>query len=73
MSDERAQPHVAGQPDFPFKDPTTENPAPFIPNETSYVDEGIFKKDDIINFYVDGARFLPENVTYSRIILKVLT
>lgn len=35
--------------------------------------EGAFKNGDGIDFYIDGARFLPENVTYSRVILRALT
>lgn len=36
-------------------------------------DEVRFIDGEGIDFYIDGARFLPENVTYSRILMRAFT
>ena len=48
--------------------PYKNNPDPFILNETGQVASDLFRNDDIIILYIDGARFLPENVSFSRVI-----
>ena len=54
---------------FPKKNPNANNPDPFIPNEKSQVLNELFKKDDIAIVYVDAARFLPENTSFSRVVM----
>lgn len=46
---------------------------PFIPNTNSQVTSIPFKDGDGIDIYIDGARFLPENVTFSRVIMRAFT
>ena len=46
---------------------------PFIPNQMKQYDEKRFVDGEGIDFYIDGARFLPENATYSRCILRAFT
>lgn len=46
---------------------------PFIANEKRHYDEILFTDGQGIDFYIDGARFLPENTTYSRVVMRVLT
>lgn len=46
---------------------------PFITNEKRHYDEILFTEGQGIDFYIDGARFLPENTTYSRVVMRVLT
>lgn len=36
-------------------------------------DEIRFADGEGIDLYIDGARFLPENVTYSRILMRAFT
>lgn len=50
------------------KDPYANNPDPFIQNETGQVASDLFRNDDIVILYIDGARFLPENVSFSRVV-----
>jgi hypothetical protein len=47
--------------------------APFIPNTTSQLSNVPFKDGEGIDIYIDGARFLPENVTFSRVIMRGFT
>lgn len=49
------------------------NEKPFIPNELKQFNDLRFVDGEGIDFYIDGARFLPENVTYSRVLAKALT
>lgn len=37
------------------------------------LDEVRFVDGEGIDFYIDGGRFLPENVTYSRILMRGFT
>jgi hypothetical protein len=53
------------QPDFPQRNPNAENPDPFIQNEKSQIQNEQFG-NDIAIVYIDGARFLPENVSFTR-------
>ena len=57
---------------FPKRNPNAENPDPFIPNEKSQVQNSLFKDDTLI-LYVDGARFLPENTSFSRVVVTLYT
>lgn len=63
--------------DEPFNEkegvnPNAENPDPFIPNEKSQIKNELFK-DDVFYLYIDGARFLPENVSFTRVVLTIYT
>lgn len=58
---------------FPKKNPNANNPDPFILNEKNQVNSELFQKDDMIILYVDGARYLPENVSFSRVVIKCYT
>lgn len=51
--------------DFLKHNPNAENSEPFIPNTKGQIQNQLFK-DDVLILYIDGARFLPENVTFSR-------
>jgi hypothetical protein len=47
---------------------------PFIENQTSQFDDGkLFEKGDGVDFYVDTARFLPDNTTCTKIVVKAFT
>lgn len=47
---------------------------PFLENlKVQYDDEKLFKKGDGIDFYVDGARFLPDNASCTKIVVKTFT
>jgi len=43
-----------------------ENPDPFISNDKNQIVNEFFEPNDIAIIYVDGARFLPENVSFTR-------
>lgn len=59
--------------DFPKRNPNADNPDPFIVNEKNQVSSELFKKDDIVILYIDSARFLPENVSYTRVVFSCYT
>ena len=47
---------------------------PFLENLSPQYDDGkLFKKGDGVDFYIDGGRFLPDNVSSTRIIVKAFT
>jgi hypothetical protein len=61
-------------PDEPPRQPPVEgDEKPFIPNQLKQFDEERFMPGEAIDFYVDGARFLPENVTYTRCLMRAFT
>lgn len=45
---------------------------PFIPNSKPQYTDKQFVKGYGVDFYIDGARFLPDNVTVSKIILRFI-
>lgn len=55
----------------PYNRPPEE--APFIPNDKEQFKNEPFEKNDGIDFYIDAARFLPENSAYTRITLHGYT
>ena len=57
----------------PRQPPIPGDEKPFIPNPMKQFDEERFMPGEGIDFYVDGARFLPENVTYTRCLLRAFT
>ena len=59
--------------DFPQRNPNSDNPDPFIQNEKNQVKNELFKSDDSLIFYVDAARFLPENVSFTRCVVNFYT
>lgn len=40
---------------------------PFIANDQPQYDKELFAKGDGIDFYIDAARYLPENCSFTRI------
>ncbi len=46
---------------------------PFIPNEMPQNGNKIFPAGEGIDFYVDGARFLPDNATVTKIKITAYT
>jgi len=46
---------------------------PFIPNAAMQHDNQRFSDGEGVDLYVDGARFLPENCTYSRCLMRAFT
>lgn len=59
--------------DFPQKNPNADNPDPFIQNEKNQVKNELFKNDDVLVFYVDAARYLPENISFTRCVVNIYT
>ena len=57
----------------PQKDLANDNPDPFIQNEKNQVKNELFKSDDALIIYIDGARFLPENVSFTRCVVNIYT
>ena len=49
------------------------NHNPFIPNETPQFKNSSFGANEGIDFYIDGARFLPDNATATKIVLRAFT
>ena len=43
---------------------------PFLPNEEPQYEDTEFLDDDVIVFYIDGGRFLPENISISRVVFR---
>ena len=48
----------------------SKNPAPFIPNEKIQYRNQSFGSNEGIDFYIDYARFLPDNTTITKCILR---
>ena len=46
---------------------------PYIPNSNPQWQDRPFAKGYGIDFYLDGARFLPDNVTVTKAIIRVVT
>jgi hypothetical protein len=44
---------------------------PFIENQFTQFKDRPFEKGFGIDFYVDGARFLPDNVTVTKVIIRI--
>lgn len=54
--------------------PAPANREPFIENTApQYDDYGFFEKGSGVDFYIDGARFLPDNVSASKVIVRAMT
>lgn len=64
------KPGQKGNPDLPSLAPPPNRPpneAPFIPNDQEQQTDEPFLPKDGVDYYIDGARFLPENTSYPRI------
>ncbi len=67
----RAHPEMEPKPDS--RPSTRSFEKPYIPNDMKQFDEVRFQQGNGIDFYVDGGRFLNENVTYTRCIFRAFT
>ena len=47
------------------------DPSPFIHNNSNLLPINDFEKGEGIDIYIDSARYLPDNVNVSKVILKV--
>ena len=48
----------------------TKNPNPFIPNDKTQYRKQAFGANEGIDFYIDYARFLPDNATATKLVLR---
>lgn len=46
---------------------------PFIKNDLAQFTNAPFKEGEGVDIYIDGARFLPENATFSRVLMRGFT
>eukprot|EP00347_Sterkiella_histriomuscorum_P021982 403332092 len=70
------KPEIQIEPDNNYNQPQKQKSQidrPFIPNDMKQFNEIKFLDGEGVDFYVDGARFLPENVSYSRILVRAFT
>ena len=72
---EQQKQEILPQPRLAQQQTTYQEPSEqaFILNEKRQYEESFFSEGQGVDFYIDGARFLPENVTYSRVLMRVLT
>ena len=72
MFDHLPQPNQDEEEKIPQNDDKTSND-PFIPNTLKQHQNKKFEKEELIVFYIDTARFLPESISLSRVSIRIIT